>query len=337
MRTQSTVAGLGAAAALAVIALNYQAPAGTQLFSSELMTAEDHEFIRYVAKYGKSYGTKAEFEFRSATFKQTLAKMAEHNSQNGQTSTVGINQFSDKTEAEMSRMLGYKAPVNKTHNVRVLPTDDLPNDIDWNSKGAVTPVKNQGQCGSCWAFSTTGSVEGAEFIATGNLKSYSEQQLVDCSGSYGNMGCNGGLMDNAFQYIEAKGIELESAYPYTAYQSTCAYDGSKTEGKVAAFVDVTPGSPDQLKAALAVGPVSVAIEADQFAFQGYTGGIITKGCGQSLDHGVLAVGFGTESGQDYFLVKNSWGASWGVDGYVKIGAGSSNVCGILSAASYPTE
>jgi len=118
---------------------------------------------------------------------------------------------------------------------------------------------------------------------------------------------------------------------------SCKYDGSKTEGKVAGFVDVTPGSPDQLKAALANGPVSVAIEADQFVFQGYTGGVITRGCGQNLDHGVLAVGYGTESGQEYFLVKNSWGASWGVDGYVKIGAGSSNVCGILSAASYPTE
>ena len=144
-------------------------------------------------------------------------------------------------------------------------------------------------------------------------------------------------MDNAFKYIEKYGIEAEASYPYTARDGSCKYDSTKTTGTVKNYQDVTAGSPAQLKAALAISPVSVAIEADQIAFQGYTSGVITSGCGQSLDHGVLAVGFGTENGQDYFLVKNSWGASWGASGYVKIGASSSNVCGILYAASYPTE
>jgi cathepsin L len=144
-------------------------------------------------------------------------------------------------------------------------------------------------------------------------------------------------MDNAFKYIEKYGIQSEASYGYTAMTQKCKYDATKVNGTVKSYTDVTPNSVAQLKAALAISPVAVAIEADQYAFQGYTGGVITRGCGTSLDHGVLAVGFGTESGQDYFLVKNSWGASWGVNGYVKIGASASNVCGILSAASYPTE
>merc|ERR1712151_160756 len=177
-----------------------------------------------------------------------------------------------------------------------------------------TPVKNQGQCGSCWAFSTVGGLEGAWEIGTGTLTSMSEQQFVDCSKA--NSGCNGGLMDSAFQYAEGVAVATESSYPYTP------------RGGVNGYHDVSP-STSSLQSALMQQPVSVAIQADQSVFQHYSGGVITSGCGSQLDHGVTVVGYNS----DYFIVKNSWGASWGNSGYVYIGG---NQCGITTSASYPT-
>merc|ERR1712100_583479 len=236
MRTQATVAGLGATAALAVIALNYQAPAGTQLFQSEVMTPADYEFIKFVAEHGKSYGTTAEFAFRAAQFKDTLSKIEECNA-NETTQTCGVNYMSDYTPEEWERMNGYKAELKTEFNYADLDTSNLADEINWVTKGAVTPVKNQGQCGSCWAFSTTGAVEGAEFLATGTLQSFSEQQLVDCSKQ--NNACNGGLMDYAFQYIETAPLEQESDYPYKGVDGTCSYVASKGVGKVKSFADVS--------------------------------------------------------------------------------------------------
>ena len=197
----------------------------------------------------------------------------------------------------------------------------------------MTPIKNQEQCGSCWAFSTTGSVEGVSFISTGKLPSVSEQQLVDCSGAEGNQGCNGGLMDYGFEsIIKNKGITGETDYPYTAKDGTCAAAGKPVAATISGYKDVPVNSEVGLETAIVTQPVSVAVEADQSVFQYYTGGVMDSACGTQLDHGVLAVGYGTEGGKEYYKVKNSWGADWGAKGYILLARGAkfnpSGQCGI---------
>jgi len=307
---------------------------------SEIMTIEDYKFMEHVTTFGKSYATKAEFALRSRIFKEKLAFIEEWNANTENTHKVGTNEFSDYTVEEMNKMKGYKANLKKKYfelPVEEIDPSTVGDAIDWRSKGAVNPVQNQSMCGSCWAFSATAALEGAYFVKNAELKKFSEQQLVDCSSSYGNMGCSGGLMDSAFEYVEKYGQELEADYGYKAVDGSCAYSSSKTVGTASNYNDVTPNSADALKKELQSGPVSVAIEADRSAFQGYRSGVITTdACGTQLDHGVVAVGWGTDAAAgDYFIVRNSWGPSWGLEGYVKIGAGANNVCGILSDASRP--
>jgi len=217
-----------------------------------------------------------------------------------------------------------------------------PTSWDWRAKGAVTPIKNQQQCGSCWAFSTTGSLEGLNFINNGKLLSFSEQQLVDCSGSYGNEGCDGGWPFWALQYTAANGIELESVYPYTAQDGTCQYNKANVVFTNAGYGNVTNYNEVAMETQLLIQPISVCVEADQSVFQLYTGGVITSAsCGTQLDHAILAVGYAsTSAGQNYWIVKNSWGPSWGQSGYVYIAKSNSTnsygVCGIAMNVAYPT-
>lgn len=220
----ASIAVVGIAACIAVYALTQQ-PKTNSLYSNTL-TGEDMEFLKYVAKYGKSYGTKEEFEFRADLFKKTLTALSQENSKNDNTFRVAANKFADWTPAEYRRMLAYKPLRGNVTPVVDTPVS-IPTSIDWRTEGAVNPVKDQGQCGSCWAFSAVGAMESRIKIKTGTLPSLSEQQLVDCAGGiYENQGCNGGDMGTAMDYAHDKGMESEATYPYTAMDGNCNYDSS---------------------------------------------------------------------------------------------------------------
>lgn len=290
------------------------------------------EFDEFRTKYQKSYET-SELEYRYEIFKNNYETIQTHNAKN-LSWNLEVNEWADLSWDEFRELkLGYYRNSPKPQGLIYDTQVNLPASIDWRSENVVNAIKDQQQCGSCWAFSAVGAIESAVAIKTGKLYSLSEQQLVDCSGSYGNYGCGGGLMDSAFQYVETNGLCSEQEYPYTAQDGTCQTN-CKELIKIKGFVDVQSGNETALQVALVQQPVSVAIEADQAGFQFYSSGIFDGECGTNLDHGVVLVGYGTEDGKDYWLVRNSWGNSWGDSGYIKLIRGK-NQCGILLEPSYP--
>jgi len=298
-------------------------------------------FAAWAAMYGKVYnGDEAAHE---AIYNANVEWIKANNDDG----TQGLSPFMDMTREQFnSQYLGLKSETRVDNSVAYLGKfeatgADTPDEIDWSTKGAVSPVKDQGSCGSCWAFSAVGSLEGRAQLATGNLQQYSEQQFVDCDKAFGDQGCNGGLMDNAFTYLmQSKGACTEESYGYKGRGGSCQIS-SCTIGlqasQVTGFQDVD-GTEEALQEAVAQGPVSVAVQANT-VFQFYNKGIVkTNLCGANLDHGVLAVGYGVEDGTKYWKVKNSWNANWGEHGYIRLlkGKGSKGECGILSGPpSFP--
>jgi len=319
-----------------------------------------HMWYLFKQTHEKSYLSEENESLRLGIFTKNLNLIEKHNEEFDKgihSYSMGVNYFADWTVEEFrEKMLGVrmdkslKKGLSSGVHLRLPSNIEIPTDVDWRTEGAVTPVKNQGQCGSCWAFSTTGSLESAHFRLTGELVSLSEQQLIDCSEKFDNDGCNGGLMDNAFEYIKSVGgLNTEDSYPYQAKAQKCNFQKEKIGSTCSGYVDIPKGDEAALKEAVATqGAISVAIDVTEDKFMFYKSGVfVDSKCGNNedeLNHGVLVVGYGSLNSTndatdtttaDFWIVKNSWGIKWGEEGYIRMARNNNNMCGISTKSSYP--
>lgn len=332
------LAGLGVLAIVGVIAVVGVYSNDTTSASYEFQVDEE-DFHYFMLKNNKFYSTKDEYQLRYSIFRDNVNMIRSHNSQ-GLPWKLAVNEFTDLSWKEFAELKNIR-PIERKQamNVVSIDNDTVPDSVDWVAQGVVTDVKDQGQCGSCWAFSSTGAIESAWAIKNGELVSLSEQQLVDCAGDYGNEGCNGGEMEDAFQYvIDSEGLVSEDDYPYTAEDGYCNIQGNPA-AKITSFVQVPANNELELKKAVAQQPIAIGVEADESAWQFYSSGVLTRGCHDNLDHGVLLVGYGTDNGTKFWNIKNSWGTGWGEDGFIRVirtdSTSSSGMCGVAGDASYP--
>lgn len=317
----------------------------SSIFITPFVIARQMSFSQFIKTHNKHYEDN-ELVNRLNIYQSNLASIEAHNNNPQNTWQKGVNQFTDLTADEFKSLVSRPLK-NRSHNhdhnhkptpikpqPEPAPIIPIPSEWDWTTQGAVTPVKDQGQCGSCWSFSAAEAIESAWFIKNKQLVTLSEQQIVDCDKT--DDGCNGGLVDNAFQYvINNKGLCSESSYSYIGKNKKCK--SCQPVVSITGYVDVKPTEEDLMQA-IARQPVSVAIEADQTLFQAYSQGVLTASCGTNLDHAVVAVGYGTLNGQPYWKVRNSWGTTWGMDGYILLARNvtqQGGQCGILMEANYP--
>ncbi|EPS65491.1 hypothetical protein M569_09284 [Genlisea aurea] len=308
-------------------------------------------FESWIQKHTRKYETIEEKLQRFEVFRDNLKHIEERNKAISNY-WLGLNKFADMTHDEFKKMyLGLKSgPLLHLKNgspqeFKYRDLQVIPKSVDWRKKGAVTRVKDQGSCGSCWAFSTVAAIEGINQIVTGNLTELSEQELIDCD-TVNNNGCSGGLMDYAFSYIASNGgLHREEDYPYLMEEGTCQENKLQSEGgfesvSITGYHDVPANDEHSLLKALAHQPLSVAIEASGRDFQFYSGGVFDGHCETELDHGVAAVGYGSTRGVDYIIVKNSWGDKWGEKGYIRMKRNTGKpegLCGINKMASFPEK
>jgi cathepsin L len=341
------------AALLLLVALSLAAVALSTPIIERTLEGDQLIFQKYVKQHGKKY-SGAEYQRRFAIFQAHLDVILQHNAEASagkHSFRLGTTKFADMTNEEYRRhVLGYKNKASEARNAPIVhypPSSRvrtlLPDSVDWRTQGIVTGVKDQGQCGSCWAFSAVGAMEGAHAQATKQLVSLSEQELVDCVAGGADTCTTGGEMQQGYDYvISAGGADTEASYPYTATSgNACKFSKDNVGATFSSYVNVTSGDESALQSAAAGRVVAVAIDASSLWFQLYSSGVYDdsscKNTEADLDHGVLVVGYGHDatSSKDYWIVKNSWGGFWGQSGYIWMSRNKANQCGIATDASYP--